>query len=101
MIYNKPEPMKIKTFLLFLFLFLVTFTFAQNRLKVVNASAGPGDKSKIVIDLTNSAEVVGAEFTLTVPQGLIVSEKESKIIESRKGDHAIYVNIENNNPQNY
>ncbi|KIQ25390.1 hypothetical protein RT99_00180 [Flavobacterium sp. MEB061] len=101
MIYNKPEPMKIKPFLLFLFLFLATFTFAQNSLKVVNTAAGPGDKAKILIDLTNSAEVVGAEFTLTIPQGLIVSEKESKIIESRKGDHAIYVNIEKNNPQNY
>jgi len=101
MIYNKPEQMKIKPFILFLFLFLATFTFGQNSLKVVNASAGPGDKSKIVIDLTNSDEVVGAEFTLTVPQGLIVSEKDSKIIESRKGDHAIYVNIEKNNPRNY
>ena len=93
--------MKIKPFLLFLFLFLATFTFAQNSLKVVNAAAGPGDKAKILIDLTNTAEVVGAEFTLTVPQGLMVSEKESKIIESRKGDHAIYVNIEKNNPRNY
>ncbi|MFB9110952.1 CARDB domain-containing protein [Flavobacterium gyeonganense] len=101
MIYNKPEPMKIKLFLVFISLFFATLTFGQNSLKLVNAAAGPGDKSKIVIDLANSAEVVGAEFTLTVPQGLLVSEKESKIIESRKGDHAIYVNIEKNNPRNY
>ncbi|KAF2340407.1 carboxypeptidase-like regulatory domain-containing protein [Flavobacterium tistrianum] len=93
--------MKIKPVLVFIFLFLAMFAQAQNSLKVLNASAGPGEKSKILIDLANADEVVGAEFTLTVPQGLIVSEKESKIIESRKGDHAIYVNIEKNNPRNY
>ncbi|WP_345143954.1 T9SS type A sorting domain-containing protein [Flavobacterium ginsengiterrae] len=101
MISNKLKTMKIKPFLVFIFLFLATFTQAQNSLKVLNASAGPGEKSKIVIDLANADEVVGAEFTLTVPQGLLVSEKDSKIIESRKGDHAIYVNIEKNNPRNY
>ncbi|MGO4770449.1 T9SS type A sorting domain-containing protein [Flavobacterium sp. W22_SRS_FK3] len=93
--------MKIKSFLVFIFLLLGTFIQAQNSLKVVNTSAGPGEKATITIDLANAEEVVGAEFTLTVPQGLIVSEKEAKILESRKGDHAIYVNIENNNPRNY
>ncbi|WP_242661160.1 CARDB domain-containing protein [Flavobacterium johnsoniae] len=93
--------MKTQAFLVFVFLFLGTYIQAQNSLKVLNAAAGPGEKSSIVIDLANADEVVGAEFTLTVPQGLIVSEKESKIIESRKGDHAIYVNIEKNNPRNY
>lgn len=101
MIANKLKTMKIKPFLVFIFLFLGTFIQAQNSLKVVNASAGPGEKSSILIDLANADEVVGAEFTLTVPQGLIVSEKDSKIIESRRGDHAIYVNIEKNNPRNY
>jgi hypothetical protein len=95
------KTMNVKPFLVFIFLLLSAFIQAQNSLKVLNASAGPGEKSKIIIDLTNSDEVVGAEFTLTVPQGLIVSEKESKIIDSRKGDHAIYVNIEKNNPRNY
>jgi hypothetical protein len=99
MINKKTKPMKIKPLLLFLF--LTTFTFAQNSLKVVNLAAGPADKAKIIIDLTNLDEVVGAEFTLTLPQGLLVSEKDSKIIESRKGDHAVYVNIEKNNPRNY
>jgi len=98
---NKSKPMNIKPFLAFIFLFLGTFIQAQNSLKVLNAAAGPGEKSSILIDLANADEVVGAEFTLTVPQGLIVNEKESKIIESRKGDHAIYVNIEKNNPRNY
>lgn len=101
MISNELKTMKIKPVLVFIFLFLAMFAQAQNSLKVLNASAGPGEKSKILIDLANADEVVGAEFTLTVPQGLIVSEKESKIIESRKGDHAIYVNIEKNNPRNY
>lgn len=101
MMSNKSKPMNIKPFLAFIFLFLGTFIQAQNSLKVLNAAAGPGEKSSILIDLANADEVVGAEFTLTVPQGLIVSEKESKIIESRKGDHAIYVNIEKNNPRNY
>ncbi len=101
MISNELKTMKIKPFLVFIFLFMAAFAQAQNSLKVLNASAGPGEKSKIVIDLANADEVVGAEFTLTVPQGLIVSEKDSKIIESRKGDHAIYVNIEKNNPRNY
>ncbi len=98
MISNELKTMKIKPFLVFIFLFLGTFMQAQNSLKVLNASAGPGEKSAVVIDLANADEVVGAEFTLTVPQGLIVSEKDTKIIESRKGDHAIYVNIEKNNP---
>lgn len=101
MISNELKTMKIKPFLVFIFLFLGTFMQAQNSLKVLNASAGPGEKSAVVIDLANADEVVGAEFTLTVPQGLIVSEKDTKIIESRKGDHAIYVNIEKNNPRNY
>ncbi|MBF7092649.1 hypothetical protein IUY40_14020 [Flavobacterium sp. ALJ2] len=101
MIPNKPKSMKVKSFLVFIFLFLGIFVYAQNSLKVINATAGPGEKSKILIDLTNTDEVVGAEFTLTVPQGLIVNQKESKLIEGRKGDHAIYVNIEKNNPQNY
>ncbi|WP_253785226.1 T9SS type A sorting domain-containing protein [Flavobacterium sp. HSC-32F16] len=101
MISNELKTMKIKPFLVFIFLFLGTFIQAQNSLKVVNASAGPGEKSAVVIDLANADEVVGAEFTLTVPQGLIVSEKDAKIIESRKGDHAIYVNIDKNNPRNY
>lgn len=101
MISNELKTMKIKPFLVFIFLFLGTFIQAQNSLKVLNASAGPGEKSSILIDLANADEVVGAEFTLTVPQGLIVSEKDTKIIESRKGDHAIYVNIEKNNPRNY
>ena len=98
---NKLENMRLKSFLVFIFLFLGTFMYAQNSLKIINATAGPGEKSKILVDLTNADEVVGAEFTLTVPQGLILNQKESKLIESRKGDHAIYVNIEKNNPQNY
>jgi len=98
---NKRQTMKVKSFLVFIILFLGTFTYAQNSLKIIDVMAGPGEKSKILVELTNSDEVVGTEFTLTIPQGLIVSEKESKIIESRKGDHAIYVNIEKNNPQNY
>jgi len=101
MISNELKTMKIKPFLVFIFLLLATFIQAQNSLKVANTSAGPGEKAVITIDLANAEEVVGAEFTLTVPQGLIVNEKEAKIIESRKGDHAIYVNIENNNPRNY
>ncbi|WP_281233154.1 carboxypeptidase regulatory-like domain-containing protein [Flavobacterium gelatinilyticum] len=98
---NKFKTTKIQSFLVFIFLFLGTCIYAQNSLKVLDASAGPGEKSVLQIDLTNTDEVVGAEFTLTVPQGLLVSEKESKIIESRKGDHAVYVNIEKNNPRNY
>jgi len=101
MIPNKRQTMKVKSFLVFIILFLGTFTYAQNSLKIIDVMAGPGEKSKILVELTNSDQVVGTEFTLTIPQGLIVSEKESKIIESRKGDHAIYVNIEKNNPQNY
>lgn len=101
MIPHELKTMKIKPFLVFIFLFLGTFLYAQNSLKVLDVSAGPGDKSVISIDLANADEVVGAEFTLTLPQGLIVSEKDSKIIESRKGDHAVYVNIEKNNPRNY
>jgi hypothetical protein len=101
MISNELKTMKIKPFLVFIFLLLGTFLQAQNSLKVVNTSAGPGEKATIAIDLANADEVVGAEFTLTVPQGLIVNEKDAKILESRKGDHAIYVNIENNNPRNY
>lgn len=101
MIANKLKTMKIRPFFVFIFLLLGTFIQAQNSLKVVNTSAGPGEKATITIDLANAEEVVGAEFTLTVPQGLIVSEKEAKILENRKGDHAIYVNIENSNPRNY
>lgn len=101
MISNQLKTIKVKPFLVFIFLFLGIFIQAQNSLKVLNASAGPGEKTSVLIDLSNTDEVVGAEFTLTVPQGLIVSEKESKMIESRKGDHAIYVNIEKNNPRNY
>ena len=101
MISNPLKTMRVKPFIVFIFLFFASFLNAQNSLKVVDASAGPGEKSKLLIDLTNTNEVVGAEFTLTLPQGLIVSEKESKIMESRKGDHAVFVNIEKNNPANY
>jgi hypothetical protein len=98
---TKPKTINLKPFLVFILLFLGTLTYAQNSLKVVNTTAGPGEESKILIDLTNTDEVVGAEFTLTVPQGLIINEKAAKITDSRKGDHAIYVNIEKNNPRNY
>jgi hypothetical protein len=101
MICNELKIIKIKPFFVFILLFLETFIYAQNNLKVVDASAGPGEKSVVLINLANADEIVGVEFTLTVPQGLRVSEKDSKIIESRKDDHAVYVNIEKNNPTNY
>ncbi|OUL61191.1 CARDB domain-containing protein [Flavobacterium sp. AJR] len=98
---TKLTSIKLRSFLAFILLFLGTLTYAQNSLKVINATAGPGEESKILIDLSNTDEVVGAEFTLTVPQGLIINEKASKISDSRKGDHAVYANIEKNNPRNY
>jgi len=101
MIRNKLKTIKLKPFLISTFLFLGIFAYAQNSLKINDVTAGPGEKSKILIDLTNTDEVVGAEFTLTIPQGLILNQKESKLTENRKGDHAIYVNIEKDNPQNY
>jgi len=72
-----------------LLLLCATMINAQNSLKVADVTAGPGDKSNISIELNNTGNVVGFQFTLTVPSGLIVSEKAVEFT-SRKADHIVY-----------
>ena len=78
-----------------LLLFFAPAIHAQNSLKVADVTAGPGEKSNITIELNNTGNVVGFQFTLTVPTGLIVSEKAIQFT-SRKGDHVVYPKKVNN-----
>jgi len=81
--------LKLTFILTALFMLGASAIHAQNSLKVANVTAGPGEKSNISIELNNTDQVVGFQFTLTVPQGLIVSEKAVELT-SRKGDQVVY-----------
>ena len=81
--------LKTTFFMMTLMLLCATTIQAQNSLKVDDVAAGPGEKSNITIELNNTADVVGFQFTLTVPSGLIVSEKAVELT-TRKGDQVVY-----------
>ena len=87
--------MRIKTLVIFFLIFFVYITQAQNSLSIPDLKAGIGEKNKIKVELTNKEPVIGVEFTLILPKGLIVYEKESVLNQERKGDdHALFVNID-------
>ena len=87
--------MRIKTLVIFFLIFFVHITQAQNSLSIPDLKAGIGEKNKIKVELTNKEPVIGVEFTLILPKGLIVYEKESVLNQERKGDdHALFVNID-------
>lgn len=87
--------MKIKTLFKIVFTFCIAMLSAQNSLKIPNVSASIGEKTKINIELTNSDPIIGVEFTLAVPKGLIVYDKESILNQDRKGeDHVLFTNLD-------
>lgn len=87
--------MKIKTLFKIVFTLCITMLSAQNSLQIPSVSASIGEKTKINIDLTNSDPIIGVEFTLVVPKGLIVYDKESILKQDRKGeDHVLFTNLD-------
>jgi large repetitive protein len=69
--------------------FSITTALGQNSLSIKNLDAGPGDVSKIIVGLDNTANASGFQFTLKLPNDLIVKEKEVKFIQ-RNTNHVIY-----------
>lgn len=87
--------MKIKTLFKIVFTLCITMLSAQNSLQIPSVSASIGEKTKINIDLTNSDPIIGVEFTLVLPKGLIVYDKESILKQDRKGeDHVQFTNLD-------
>lgn len=87
--------MKLKTLFKIVFTLCITMLSAQNSLQIPSISASIGEKTKINIDLTNSDSIIGVEFTLVVPKGLIVYDKESILNQDRKGeDHVLFTNLD-------
>lgn len=87
--------MKLKTLFKIVFTLCITMLSAQNSLQIPSVSASIGEKTKINIDLTNSDPIIGVEFTLVVPKGLIVYDKESILKQDRKGeDHVLFTNLD-------
>lgn len=87
--------MKLKTLFKIVFTFCITMLSAQNSLQIPSISASIGEKTKINIDLTNSDSIIGVEFTLVVPKGLIVYDKESILNQDRKEeDHVLFTNLD-------
>ncbi|MCO6564407.1 MAG: T9SS type A sorting domain-containing protein [Apibacter sp.] len=85
--------MKIKTLFKIVFTFCIAMLSAQNSLLIPDISASIGEKTKIQVDLTNKDPIIGVEFTLVFPKGLIVYDKESILTQGRKGeDHVLFVN---------
>jgi large repetitive protein len=70
---------------------LLSFTsiFGQNSMVIKDVAAGPGDEAKIVVALNNTDNVAGFQFTLKLPNTLIVKEREVKFIQ-RNTNHVIY-----------
>ena len=73
---------------LFSGLFLQAQEAAKNSLSVPVIEAGAGRDAKIVIDLENTEEVVAFQFNLTIPAGIVVSEKAA-VLTDRKQDHVL------------
>ncbi|PQL89631.1 CARDB domain-containing protein [Apibacter sp. wkB309] len=87
--------MKLKTLFKIVFTLCITMLSAQNSLQIPSVSASIGEKTKINIDLTNSDPIIGVEFTLVIPKGLIVYDKESILKQDRKGeDHVLFTNLD-------
>lgn len=87
--------MKLKTLFKIVFTLCITILSAQNSLQIPSVSASIGEKTKINIDLTNSDPIIGVEFTLVIPKGLIVYDKESILKQDRKGeDHVLFTNLD-------
>jgi large repetitive protein len=79
----------MKILKLIILLFSLGATYGQNSLLIENLNAGPGEVTKIVIGLNNTDNVSGFQFTLKLPNDLIVKEKEVKFIQ-RNTNHVIY-----------
>jgi large repetitive protein len=79
----------MKILKLIVLLFSLSSAFGQNSLLVRNLNAGPGEETKIIIGLDNTDKVAGFQFTLKLPNSLIVKEKEVKFIQ-RNTNHVIY-----------
>lgn len=87
--------MKLKTLFKIVFTFCITMLSAQNSLQIPSISASIGEKTKINIDLTNSDSIIGVEFTLVVPKGLVVYDKGSILNQDRKEeDHVLFTNLD-------
>lgn len=85
--------MKIKTLFKIVFTFCIAMLSGQNSLLIPDISASIGEKTKIQVDLANKDPIIGVEFTLVFPKGLIVYDKESILTQGRKGeDHVLFVN---------
>jgi large repetitive protein len=79
----------MKIIKLLVLLFSITTAFGQNSLSIKNLNAGPGDEAKIIVGLDNTDKVAGFQFTLKLPNNLIVKEREVKFIQ-RNTNHIIY-----------
>jgi large repetitive protein len=79
----------MKIIKLLVLLFSITTVFGQNSLSIKNLNAGPGDDAKILVALDNTDNVAGFQFTLKLPNTLIVKEREVKFIQ-RNTNHVIY-----------
>ncbi|MDO5614998.1 MAG: CARDB domain-containing protein [Cruoricaptor ignavus] len=79
--------MKFISTLFLLFAFI--FANGQNVLKINDLEAGPGESTKLIVSLDNAEAVSGFQIKIALPQGLIVKERETKLV-GRETDHVVY-----------
>lgn len=78
-----------KHFFFTFFIFFISNLFAQNSLKVKDLNVGPGEETKLILELENVTPVSGLQFKIKLPNDLLVKEKESKFV-GRNTNHIIY-----------